>query len=66
MTGELTVPPDDLEVAGLQFRRQARDQKRFVRSASTWMVAHHRTCDPKDLDRMSQTDDVLFYALCES
>jgi hypothetical protein len=57
MTGELTVPPDDLEVAVLQLRRQARDQKRFARSASAWMVAHHRTCDPKDLDRMGRTDE---------
>jgi hypothetical protein len=66
MTGELTVPPDDLEVAVLQLRRQARDQKRFSRSASAWMVAHHRTCDPKDLDRMSPADDFESSALCES
>jgi hypothetical protein len=49
-TSELTVQLDDLEVAVLQLRRKARDQKRFARSASTWMVAHLRTWDPKDLD----------------
>ena len=65
-TGELTVQLYDLEVAGLQLRRQARDQKRFARSASTWMVAHLRTCDPKDLDRMSRTDEFDPSALCES